>query len=89
MDDEALVGIVLMHPVSSTAISYAGYNHEGNMMFLQFPNSPTNATVYFDVPVDVWHDFMKAESKGRYYNTYIRELYKTETVEMRRKVSDA
>lgn len=79
-------GFVLMHPVNSHSLSHAGYHHEAAALFVQFVHTPGTATVFFDVPVEVWQDFMKSDDKLRYYNTYLRDLYVSDGVEMQRRL---
>ena len=74
---------VLMHAVDSSAISHMGYNHEEKMLLVHFhhQNSET-CHVFMDVPYEVFQDFMKAESKGKYFNTYVKGLFESHLVPM-------
>ena len=68
-----IFGQALMHDVQSTAIKRIGYDHEHHCLLIEF--QPNRVHVFLDVPVEVFRDLMRAESKGKYYNTYIRDLF--------------
>ena len=58
----------------SSALTEIAYWPYGKELRVQFRNSGAWYT-YYDVPVEIWQDFKNAESKGRYYNQYIKGSY--------------
>jgi len=51
----------------------AVYDKETQTMKLTFPNGRTYE--FEGVPPDIYENFQKAESKGTFYNTYLRGQY--------------
>lgn len=61
----------------STAIRHIGYDADKRELFVTFV--PTGKTyVYFNVSQDVFHAFVHADSRGRFFNQMIRDLYEFE-----------
>jgi len=61
-----------MIPVNSRAIRAVGY--DGSTMSIQFHGN-TKIYDFPGVPYSVYEEFMNADSKGDYYNLYIRGRY--------------
>jgi hypothetical protein len=59
-------------PVDSSAIRAVGY--DGSTLAVEFHNG--RIYDHPDVPGSIFEDFMRASSKGAYYNQYIRGRYK-------------
>ena len=57
----------------SSAFSSVGYNYDYEVLIVEFRTSGTY--VYYDVPEDVWEEFLDASSLGGYYNDYIKHDY--------------
>jgi len=58
---------------NSTAINRVDYNPEAKVMSITFKTSGTYD--YPDVPEEVYTNFEKAASKGKYYNQVVRWQY--------------
>lgn len=65
--------LVNMQRVSSSAISAVGYDARTMRMKIKFKSG--GAYDFCAVPEWVYVGLMTAPSKGRYYNTYIRDRY--------------
>jgi hypothetical protein len=62
-------------PVTSRAIASVGYDPAGRTLEVVFCKGQVRR--YFEVPPDVYHDFLAAKSKGRFYNKTIRRHFKS------------
>ena len=62
-----------MPAIVSSAISYADYDPERRELYLTFKSG---IYTYYDVPEDVYKEFLLSASKGQFYNTYIRDVYR-------------
>lgn len=58
---------------SSRSIEAAVYDRPQAILEVSFRSGASYR--YLDVPPEVYHQFLLAESKGRYFNTYIRNRY--------------
>ena len=63
-----------MHKVDSTSIEAIGYERETRRLFVRFLESG-NTYVYEDVASRVFEDFLRARSKGNYFNREIKGEY--------------
>jgi len=61
-------------PVRSSNIAGVGYDEETQMLKVVFKNK--TAYFYFDVPKSVHEEFMLAGSKGKYFYSNIRNIFK-------------
>ena len=61
-------------PLASTALLTAGYSKRLHIMEIEFCSGAIYR--YLDVPPDVYHDFMSAESKAQYYDWNIKGRYR-------------
>lgn len=60
--------------VSSSAISAIGYDPASMRMQIRFAGG--NLHTFCRVPQDVFDRFMRAASKGGFYNSHIRDQYR-------------
>jgi hypothetical protein len=58
----------------STAVHGARYDPETRTLFLQFA-SGAQVYEYPGVPEHIFEGLLAADSKGQYYNTYIRDQF--------------
>ena len=63
---------VEMIPVASSTILSVGY--KDGSLYIRFLKSGTYE--YSDVPEEVFAELMNAESKGHYFQVYIKETYR-------------
>lgn len=61
-------------PVESTLIRSVGYDPAGSVLEIEFVEDD-RVYEYDDVPFSVYSELMAAESKGMYFNEFIRDLY--------------
>src|SRR5262249_43443123 len=61
-------------PVESSLIRSVGYDLASSVLEIEF-REPHRLYQYFDVPLSVYSMLMAAESKGAYFNEYIRDMY--------------
>lgn len=59
--------------VESSNIDYVEYHKEDSSLEVGFKNGRVYA--YLDVAKPVYDDFILSESKGKFFNTYIKESY--------------
>jgi hypothetical protein len=59
--------------VDSTLIHSIDYDEERRVLVIQFQDD--GAYQYFDVGPEVVEELLDAESKGRYFNDFIRDTY--------------
>ena len=62
-----------MYSVDSSAIEAIGYKSGNRELYVRFLES--RDYIYYDVEKQIFHDFLRADSKGRYFNEEIRECY--------------
>ena len=62
-----------MVQVTSSAIIAIGYDHQTSRMKIQFQQGHNYD--FCRVPADVYSAFMRAYSKGAYYNDHIKDKY--------------
>ncbi len=60
-------------PIDSSAIASLGYDPARETLEVEFRSG--NVYRYFDVPREVYQDFLGARSKGRYFGAFIRGQY--------------
>jgi hypothetical protein len=61
-------------PVDSSLLRSVGYDLASSVLELEFVERH-RLYHYFDVPLSVYSELMAAESKGTYFNEYIRDMY--------------
>jgi len=64
--------------VKSEAIKEIGYNHQTNRLDIKFNHEDDQSKKYrfCNVPWYVFNGFLQATSKGKYYDSHIREKYR-------------
>lgn len=67
------------HPVDSTLIRAVGYDLAGSIMEVELA-AVGRVYRYFDVPLSIYSELMEAESKGTYFNDFIKDMYSYEEV---------
>ena len=67
-------------PVDSSLIRSVGYDLPNSILEIELVES-NRAYEYFDVPLSVYTELMEAESKGSYFNEFIKDLYAYQEVE--------
>jgi hypothetical protein len=65
-------------PVQSRLFTATAYRPDARQLYLRFGDG--NVYRYFDCPVSVYREFLKAESKGRYFAKQIRNRFRDELV---------
>jgi hypothetical protein len=68
-------------PVKSGAIAEVGYDRATKTLEIAFPSKAV--WQYFDVPPEVYVEFGRSESLGRYFAMNIRANYKAERVHIK------
>lgn len=61
-------------PVDSIVIRSVGYDPAASVLEVEFLDSG-EVYEYFDVPYSVYLELMEEESKGRYFNDFVKDLY--------------
>ncbi|MFT6637677.1 MAG: hypothetical protein ACJAYP_000233 [Flavobacterium sp.] len=64
--------------VRSSNISSIGYDEKNEILEIEFLSG--GIYQYLDVPVNVYEELMDADSHGKYFNEYIKEIYKTKKI---------
>ena len=62
--------------VMSSVLANVEYNKKNKLLFITFKSGKTY--IYYNVPEEVWKAFKDAESKGKFFNTYIKGRFSTE-----------
>jgi hypothetical protein len=60
-------------PVDSTTMRSVGYQPRSRVLEIEFDSGAVYQ--YLEVPVRIYEQLLRAESKGRYFNSEIREIY--------------
>ena len=59
--------------LDSTTLDWARYSPEEHVLELAFRTG--KVYLYFDVPMRAYHELLRAQSKGRYFNLHIRNHF--------------
>jgi len=78
-----IVSHIPREPVQSRAIAKVGYSKRSHILEIEFVNGAVYR--YLNVPGTVYRDLMSAESKARFYDSNVREHYRSVLVRPRRK----
>lgn len=62
-----------MPEVESSAIERIDYAADRELLFVTFTGR--RRYIYFDVPPHIYRRFLKADSRGRFFNSLIRDRY--------------
>ena len=91
-DDEAVVAAwaechdyleaFIWEPVESSALQEAAYSWLWQAAAVRFNSNPAAVYVYRDVPEDVYHQLISADSVGGYYNQNIKGQYECERFDL-------
>ncbi len=66
-------------PVDSLLIRAVGYDPGSSILEIEFTDEGHgHVYLYYDVPYSTFDEFLDADSKGRYFNDYIRDQYASE-----------
>lgn len=65
-------------PESSSVIKILLYDIKRQCLAVQFKSN--SVWVYFDVPIEVYDNFIKAPSLGNYFNLHIKNSYESSQV---------
>ena len=60
--------------VSSSSIKSVGYDPDAEILEVELGHG--GVYQYFDVPGRVYDDLINASSKGRYFNVYVKDVYR-------------
>ena len=71
--DQAGVGAMKWVAVESSLLMEVAYEPGDRVLWLRFLNGRTYR--YSDVPAEVYADLLEAESKGRFFNLEIKDVY--------------
>ena len=72
---DTIVSRIPRESVASTAIASVGYSKRRQILEVEFVNGAIYR--YFGVPRSVYHRFMNAESKARYYDQKIKGNFRS------------
>lgn len=61
-------------PLESSVLSAAAYLPAQRKLYLRFRSG--DLYCYFDFPAQQYRDFLAADSKGRYFSSYIRDRFR-------------
>lgn len=67
------------HPVDSSLIRSVGYDPASSILRVELLAGAVYD--YFDVPYSTFAEFLAADSKGGYFNDYVKDLYAYEVAE--------
>jgi hypothetical protein len=73
--DAAPAALIQPVRVKSTVIASIGYDGASRTLEVVFYRGRTRR--YLEVPPGVYHDFLAAESKGRFFNKQVRRHFKS------------
>lgn len=62
--------------IVSSNIKTADYDREKRELKLTFINRPRWVYTYFNVPANIWTEFVRSQSKGQYFSDIIKEVYR-------------
>lgn len=72
---------IKMKAVESSFIASIGYSEEYNILRIFFKPSESSDSVsandYYNISPSIFADFITADSKGKYFNKYIKGKYKS------------
>lgn len=68
-----------IYPLTSSFVAYIAVNPESDALFFQFNNG--TCFKYPDVPIDLIHEAVKADSIGKWFHAQIKGKYEGEALE--------
>lgn len=66
--------------IDSDVVEVIYYNPESRDLIVALVTNQDEAYVYKNVPAEIWTAFKAANSKGRFYNSYLKGQYQSTTV---------
>lgn len=70
-------------PVDSSLLRSVGYDLASSILEIEFVDGDRPRLYqYFDIPLSVYSELMAAESKGLYFNDYIKDMYSYQEIEI-------
>ena len=72
----------IWEPVESSALQEAAYSWLWQAAAVRFNSNPAAVYVYHDVPEDVYHQLIAADSIGGYFNQYIKGQYECDRFDL-------
>lgn len=63
--------------VDSTTLTWVGYSDDQGLLELGFHDGKVYD--YFEVPLYIYQDLLRAASKGRYFNLHIRDHFRAQS----------
>lgn len=61
--------------INSEMISTAGYDASSGTLEIEFRRDGA-IWQYLDVPETMWHEFLNAESQGRYWHAHVKNRFR-------------
>jgi hypothetical protein len=65
--------------LESKRLSAAAYDHSKQILYLRFRNT-SDVYRYFEFPAADYQTFLRAESKGRFFHSHIRNQFRYERI---------
>lgn len=62
--------------IISSNIKTADYDRKKRELRMTFVNRPRWLYTYYKVPIRIWVEFVRSQSKGQYFSQIIREKYR-------------
>lgn len=62
-------------PISSEMIATAGYDSSSGTLEIEFRRDGA-IWQYLDVPESMWHEFLSAESQGKYWHANVKKRFR-------------
>jgi hypothetical protein len=62
-------------PINSGMISTAGYDASCGTLEIEFRRDGA-IWQYLDVPETMWHEFLNAESQGKYWHAHVKSRFR-------------
>lgn len=67
----------VINPTSKAIYRAEYYPADGEgFLIIYFQSNPSKGYIYRGVPEEVWREFKSADSKGKFYNAYIKGRYR-------------
>ena len=67
------VAVMQRLSIDSDSLRSIGYNELGQMMEVEFEDGTLRQ--YYDVPLDIYDDFLETKTKDNYFNDYVKDNY--------------
>jgi hypothetical protein len=70
---------MIREPLRSSSLKSAGYDEGRMTLEIEFLKTG-DVYRYLNVPVEIYTDFLNAESQGRFYVKYIRDAFEVQVM---------